>query len=389
MDEFKAAMSELYEEVGADANRPQEVSRRFGINKNLAWKLSRMIGAAEPAAALPHLPGSSGMEIFLGSLKKAGATPDRINRVREAAKAIDSMVEAHVGSKATLELVLDGLAEDDAAKLDVSRRLLFRGASGVWGVQAKTRIMAGFMAPNPDDPAWLDLVIVAGYHEFRRLRGSVRWPLFRMTSWGNRHDDRAGQSLDPDPHPAAPLLLRAFCSEPLPKIDVEPTDRGVDYVLAPGPVGNYGACDLYIGERSIGSAERYATPDDPWGTFGVVIASPVENLLMDVYIHEEVDTGTDIQMKMFGGVFGHGEAMHGRSAGREELPISGEMGRVPGTPPVPSTPLAPGYSGPISAVFERMGWDPASFHGTRCVVKYPPLGCTAIMQVPLPEAPGR
>ena len=48
----RGAFTELLISVGADPSDPQAMSRKFGLNKNLAWKISKIIQADDPSVAL-------------------------------------------------------------------------------------------------------------------------------------------------------------------------------------------------------------------------------------------------------------------------------------------------------------------------------------------------
>ena len=70
----RGRLIELYDAVGADPTAPQEVARRYGINRSLTWKLSRVINASGPFASLNHLPGHQGFESAIGAFESAGAS---------------------------------------------------------------------------------------------------------------------------------------------------------------------------------------------------------------------------------------------------------------------------------------------------------------------------
>ena len=45
---LRAAIIELLSAVGADPGKPQDLARRFGLNKNLTWKVSKIICESDP-----------------------------------------------------------------------------------------------------------------------------------------------------------------------------------------------------------------------------------------------------------------------------------------------------------------------------------------------------
>ena len=94
LQEVRGGLIELYGAVGADPTAPQEVARRYGINRNLTWKLSRVINAAGPFASLNHLPGQQGLELAIGAFENAGASREAVAHVRSAVQRFTEVVQA-------------------------------------------------------------------------------------------------------------------------------------------------------------------------------------------------------------------------------------------------------------------------------------------------------
>src|SRR5437899_5230821 len=117
LQEVRGGLIELYGAVGADPTAPQEVARRYGINRNLTWKLSRVINAAGPFASLNHLPGQQGLELAIGAFENAGASREAVAHVRSAVQRFTEVVQAHAGDREHLELTLEsmGLLERETA----------------------------------------------------------------------------------------------------------------------------------------------------------------------------------------------------------------------------------------------------------------------------------
>jgi len=387
VDRLRAALIELYAEAGADSNSPQNVARDFGLNKNLTWKISKIINSEDLIEAAPHVPGSSGVQILLKGFTKAGVEGPPINRVRAAAESFEKMVEVQVGDRATLELVLDGMAGADHDRLEMSRRLSFRGNSGIWGVQAKTRLTSNFIIPNADDPAKLDIATIRGYVGFRRLRPSVRWPLFRIREWGDSSEPMLNaprwNGIDPANANGANLMT-SFNTGRLPDIEPVVTEAGMDYVLMPGPVGNFGAVNCFQGEYMRQAVSGFAEDNDPVGEFGVAASVPCEHLVMDLIVHESLEYAFDPQVLVFGREFSQGQRT-GDEDHEALLPIRDKVNRLSGKPPVVTTPLVPQYSGMFALACEQLGVNPRELRGYRLLMKYPPMGATVVQRFDLPE----
>jgi hypothetical protein len=62
---IRAASRALCEAVGVDPLRPQDVSRRLGLNKNLTWKFARILVETDALDAATMVPGPEGATIYL------------------------------------------------------------------------------------------------------------------------------------------------------------------------------------------------------------------------------------------------------------------------------------------------------------------------------------
>ena len=389
-DSLRGALLELYANVEADPASPQDVARQFGVNKTLTWNVSKIMASDDPLASLPQVPGAAALRPLLQAMQRQGADPAKVERVRRAIAELAQVVEEHVGDRATLELIVDGLGRSNGDRLELSRKLAFRGNSGLWGVQARTRLMTVFMAPNVACPDQLDIAIVRGYISFRRLRSDVRWPIFQIRSWGDESESlmKPWPPLEDDaPAGGLPLLSR-FSTVSASDLEEVRTEQGVDYMLAPGPIGNSGAVDCYVADYQQCAVSKYRTDKDTTGEFGAPISVPTERLIFDMIVDESLDFALNLEARAFGGVFMDRDESP-QPEGRLPLIVPQEVAMLPGKPPIVATPLVPHYSDIVSFVCQRMKWNGSRFRGCRYDLAYPPLGSTILMRFKLPEGPGR
>lgn len=387
--QLRGAFIELYDSIGADPASPQDVARKLRVNKTLAWNVARLLQSADELAAVAHVPGASSLEKVIGATAKHGADPNVVAKARAAVRDFDSMIRAHAGDRPTLDLIIDGTGSAENGRLELSRKLAFRGNSGLYGVQARTRVVSNFLAPNQDDPSRLDIVFISGYIDFRRLRPGVRWPIFRSRHWGTSADvtkqEPAVEAVEPsddatEGFPVMPSFLRGN----VPKIQRVVTVEGRDFVLDAGPVGNEGAFDCFWGEVMRQVVPRYAeSEDDSTGEFGATIAVPTERLIMDVIVDEDVEFALKPELLVFGHIFAHGRPT-GRRDDPSLLPIQEPIRPLTGGPPLVNTPSVPNYAKLVSRVYERMNWDPKRFRGVRLTLDFPPLGSNVLLRFPLP-----
>jgi len=387
-DTLRGALLELYANIGADPASPQDVARRFGVNKTLTWNISKVMSSTDPLATLPQVPGVSALRSLLQSMQRQGAAPAAVERVRAAATELHQVVELHVGDRATLELIVDGLGRNGDDRLELSRKLAFRGNSGLWGVQAKTRMMTVFMSPNKNQPDQLDIAIVRGFIGFRRLRSDVSWPVFQTRGWGDENESitKPWQPLDDHGDTDGLPLLTEFSTVDPSKLERVSSAQGTDYKLAPGPIGNTGAVDCFICDYERNAVGIYKTEHDTTGEFGATISAPTERLIFDMIVHESLDFALRPEVRAFGGVF-HERNEEAIPEGHVPIPLPQTITDLPGQPPVVATPQIPRYSEMVNFVCERMNWPAKTMRGCRYELSYPPLGSTILLRFKLPDRP--
>src|SRR5262245_1161077 len=126
LQSVRQALIELYDSIGADPGSPQETARRFGLNRNLTWRISRVIGSQDPFAALNHLPSSQGTDLLIQAFRKAGAPRDATDHLERAIRQFNEVVERHAGDRDQLELTLESMGVFERERdLESGRELAF------------------------------------------------------------------------------------------------------------------------------------------------------------------------------------------------------------------------------------------------------------------------
>jgi hypothetical protein len=383
--ELRAALIELYDSVGADPQSPQVVARQLNVNKTLTWNLARLLQSAGGFDAVPHVPGVLSIDKMVAATEKHGAPASAADRVRAAARSFERVVEVHVGDRATLDLIIDGLGPGGGVGLELSRKRAFTGNSGIYGVQAKTMLMSCVLAPNEADPNQLDMAMVRGHIGVRRLRTIDGFPIFRMRQWSEAGQAVGTKQWEPIEPGQADRALRSFARGDVPEIEPVEAEGGTDYVIRPGPIGNRGAFDCFYGDMLRAGASRFRTDADVYGEFGATITVPTETLIFDVIYHRDLDFCADAMTKVYAYSYSHGNR-EGNWDEATSLPIRQPPVPIAGTPLAVATPHVPRYSELVQRVFERLGVDASSFRGLRYELKYPPLGSTAVIHFDLPDA---
>lgn len=386
---LRSAFVELFADLQLDPARPQEVSRKLGLHRNLTWKISRVLGAADPFACLHHLPGQQGFEMTVAAFELAGASALLVRQVRDAIARLEATAVSLAGGWDQLELLLESMGLIEPENQVVSgREYAFRGNSSIWGVQAKTRFGAILLAPSATDPTLSDAVILGGIAGFQRLRPSAQWRLFRMQVT----DDTGAQLATPHgPHAVfsdnpsdIPYPLAEFCSEHTPEFLTRDTPEGREFLLPPGPVGPANAFDCVTG-MILRNLPTTANAQNKVGSAASAITMPSESFVFDVVMHNSIRTAGPMEFQLFG--YPHGGAdLPPTQTNANLLPIRLRSTVLAGPPPALATPAFPSYGRLARRIFERMGWNPSAFSATRVQLAYPPMSSRFVVKWPLAEA---
>lgn len=388
MRAVRRSFSELLTGTGVDPSLPQVMSRRFGLNKNLAWKISKVVGDDDPAVVLQQMPGPGGVKIFLESLERAGAEPARIRSARDAVEAYEELIRVHSGDRATLDMMGADLSVAGRQQVEEQhRRLLFQGGGFVWGVQARVMLKLAIVRPA-DDGKTLDLAHVSGLFDFRRLRQRATWAM------ASRHwkSDRGGRMNMPlpeavDPRFAGPErapLMADFCTNPLP--DLVPYDHatGTTFELPAGPIGNTGAIDCVLGTIQRG-VPMLRTDEDEWGEHNAILDTPAELLIYDLFVHESMTFARHPEAVLYSDLRSSNR-YPGRDRINDRLPLNEPLQDLGKHALAPATPDLPRYGDMTKYVFDRLGWEPEAFYAFRIKIAYPVCPSSLALRYRLPSA---
>lgn len=386
----RRSFSELLAGVGLDPSMPQVISRRIGLNKNLAWKISKVVGDDDPAVVLQQMPGPAGIRIFFEGLERAGAAKDRLSSARDAVDAYERLIQTHSGDRATLDMLSTDLSPTGRQQIDEQhRKLLFQGSGYVWGVQARVMLKLAVIKPH-DDGQTLDLVHVSGLFDFRRLRQRASWAMASRT-WKS---DRGSTMNMPMPEPVDPRfagvgqapLMADFCTNPLPELIKYDHATGATFELPEGPIGNAAAIDCVLGTIQRG-VPMFRTEEDQWGEHNGICDTPAEQLVYDLFVHESMTFAHQPEALLLSDLRSSNR-YPGRDRMRDQLPLNEALRDLGKSELAPATPELARYSDLNQYVFDRMGWKPAEFLAFRIKVAYPVCPSSLVLRYPLPERQG-
>jgi len=390
------ALISVIDAANPESDRAQDLARAMNIDKNLAWKVARITHTRDPFGGIEHLMGRQGLAIFLKAAAKAGASREQIARCQSAMDEFEALVSHHAGDRPTLEALASGLSRE-AFERSSGRvlRQFYQGAAYVWGIQASARLACRIVAPSAED-AYLDVAKIDGYAKIRRLREHARCPIGHWHVWKREipdtqlHSDRwilRAEPIDPEVSGDAPPVLRAYCSEPLPEVEVIRDRNGrIEYVLSGSTVGAGSLADVVLGSVVRAAFERYATDGPSFGNLHVTIDTPVETLYYDTILHEDLLPWMRPIPQMHS-VLRPSEMPPGETMPGEALRFPLRIDEFGPDLTSGDTSDIPHYSTMIGAAIDKLGWDPKRFRVFRIKFRHPPIATMLRMQMPLCPKP--
>jgi hypothetical protein len=379
LQEQRAALAEVLDQLRPPIARPTELSRLLGLNQKLSWSLFKAARSRDDRALATFLPGRRPMERFLEAAATHGVPAATIARARAAFERFERTVDLHGGgSRDAFETMVADLegSDDDSPAAAVQlrhKRAMFRASSLLFARQARVTFGAIIVHPS-DEPGLVDTAAVKGMVGLHRTRRDV--PLYTMT-----HHLRLRQSGDParhgvlepiDPREASPEavgLLHDFCSQPLPQFRIESATDGVTSLeMVSQGVGTSSEVTYFMGHVCRGAE---ATPGSAVGSATALTKGydfPVELDISDVLMHESIwdERLPDVQVYKWPAL--GWQAPLRRS---DLLPMVESAAYLGLGPYAGRTPHLESYEPMMSYIMERQGWNPREFRLFRCIVEYP------------------
>ncbi len=388
---MRGVLAEFVAAVPGGTSKAVELSKSLGIDMKLSWSLFQIVGATDLLAAGQYVPGLGATRKLLRAAARHGLPPQVIENVSSAVEEFDRLVRVHAGDRPTFDLMISGRASNGLDKIGVThRRDAFRANSHIWGVQAKTKLLAHFLQPGTES-GMADGATVRGLIGFRRIRPNVPWVIARARCIDDdgvvrRMPVRAPLEVPADAATggatAAPFLTE-FCTKPLPVCRSFATSDGfAEHELVEGPVGSTGAITCVMGDVVRNAASYCRDEHNYRNDYSAFVREPCEVLINDLFVHEEMFGPLTPEVILYGDLGGGPEYPAG---GREppRLPVEESVDYLGKGPSVVATPDVPRYAKLAGYVFERLGWEGARFDVYRVRMPYPVLPAIIAMRHPL------
>lgn len=392
MSRVRATLAQLIADIpDFTYRRPNDLAADLGLDPKLAWNLGRCVEVADPFASARFVPGPTGMRAFLRAAERRGVPKPTVVAAREALDAFYALVHTHAGTRKSFNVLVGNLSTTERARSDVEhRRMLFDGATYVWGVQARTIFRANVVYPSMN-PEMLDVVTVRGLIDFRPMRPHVAWRIARPFSVDRSHVIHEARRAVVDPRSAeAPLpLLTDFCSRPIPQF--RPVVGAFDtpeYEFVERSVGNTARITFVTGELLQQIEPRYRTALYPDFCTMFPVRTPAETLVLDLLIHRDLFAdGGPPTAELCSDLFGGGPTVRYEPADR--LPLHEPLVHLGTGLGGAHTPDIPRYGEMLRYALDAVGWRADGLEHYRVRIPYPPISTTVMLRGALPDAPDR
>lgn len=386
----KNGLAEMITASGAVPTSTRETARRLNIDRNLVWMVTKIINSDDLLRAALDIPSSLRIEKLCQACLKCDAPLSVIDNVRGAMKHFEHIVDVYAGNREAFTDLVHGMVfEDVTARQEEIRKMVFRGNSSIWGVQAKVNFKTGICYPSPTTPGMVDAVRIGGLIGLKRLR-PVPWPVFKMIA----HKDD-GSVFEADNRPLDPglegkcglPLIRDFCSDPMPDIEITTSEFGETYDLMPGSIGKIGLVDCVLGDiiRNV-DHEHYEDGGDEYLATMLEIQTPAEYVILDMFVHEALSHQTPPDIRLVDRLsrnLGYDLAAEKLS----QLPLSSLVMALPPGLAGTANSYYPDYPKLLEFAYDKAGISAREFKGFRFMMRYPvvPSGLRMLMR----KAPAR
>ena len=329
------------------------------------------------------------MNIFIKAFAAGGASVETVSATKQAMKDFDDLVEIYSADRETFVLMLGNLSQNcQQQQNEAHRKLAYRGNSAIWGVQTKVQMSSHFIAPAADSDR-VDIAILVGLIDFRRLRGNVPWTIATMRKVmddGSEVPCRNVEPIDTTSSSAVGVpLMREFSTGGLPDLCSYTDKMGITRLeLDVGSVGNVGSATYVTGWFSRGGVNRYAKENNTRGGHSVTLSTPAELLIHDLFVHRDLEYALTPEITLHS-LLPAGAQYSPLDPDRGSLPLCEAIYELGGGPPDVMVPEIPNYRQMVGSVFKRLEWQQKDFYGLRFKLRHPPIPSVATIIYDLPQ----
>lgn len=371
-EQLSGTMKSVIDAIPGGPHRPQELSRVLAISKDLSSRTLNASSKKDPLAVAYLMPGPASLRRLLRAASKKNVSSELIHEAESAIRQFERLIHVDAGDRISLDGIISSWLPDARERFETgNKQAVYRGMAQLKGVMAEVGVTTAIVHPS-DDGETLDGVWVLGSVGLRRIRPG---PPIHFSSGQVESSAKWKPKLTLDRKSASGLeglMLEEFCSSPIPQIDVRHEGSAMHYTLNGIASGPSSAVDIYVAEMTPGCMRRYNTDESPrlCGPSSSV-TTPVETLIFDVLLHEDVFPGCEPTLRVYDTALGGSVDINDRARDIDRLDVSESIEYLGWNAATFRATEIPRYTEIIAHACKKMGWDERKFRGYRCRAQYP------------------
>ena len=371
-ERLSGTMKSVLDAIPGGPHRPQELSRALDISKDLSSRTLNASFKKDPLAVAYLMPGPASLRRLLRAAAKKQVAPGLIRDAEMAIRQFDRLIHVDAGDRITLDGIISSWLPDARDRFESgNKQAVYRGISQLKGVTADVGVTTAIVHPNPDGNT-LDGVWLLGSLGLRRIRPG---PPIHFFSGHAESSTKGKPKLTLDGQAAVGLdglLLEAFCSSPIPGVEIRHEGSAMHYMVTGIASGPASAVDLYAAELTPGCMRRYNSEGSPklCGPSSS-ISTPVATLIFDVLLHEDVFPDRDPALRIYDTSLGGVADINDPARDIDLLDVSESVEYLGWNASTFRATEVPRYTEIIAHACTKMGWDARKFRGYRCRAQYP------------------
>lgn len=352
----------------------------------LAWKVSHLAGSSSPVAAVRHLPGQGGMQIFVDAAREKGCPEDQVEAVSQAFNHLWDFIAQTAGSRRNFESMMVGFEGSRDRTLEREhRRRMYEGSSSVWGVQCETLYRMDILFPSAT-PRAMDYVTLRTLGDTRRLRSGVSIPVARprnIDQSGTPQPFSEAEAIDPNVSSSELPIVKPLCKGDVPDFSMRTYSSGVGrFETATSGHPDPKPFTVVTGEV-VRAVQPTKMSEECEGIFQLMrIRMPSVRLTFDVLVHKQLvddDVTPDVALLSDLNPLPRGVV----DVYRESLPLSPKISEI--KPKELASAYAVGaLDGYLDEAFRYASGALKDYRCFRLEMSYPPVSTTVMFECQIP-----
>jgi hypothetical protein len=373
--ELRKAIAPVLEAVSGVSPRPTRISRAIGLDKSLASRLVRTVQSSSDLDLMHLVPSPGGLRI-LANLAARYADPASISNLLMVTERFERLLDTVPGGRASIDAQISESSHVALLKREhIAKQASFKSMSFLLGHFCDVVTTTLFLVPSPNGRR-VDGIEIQRRIGLQRMRPST--PLVLMSIWGEPGDAIDENAISFDTldgqhgvtNPAA-FLLSAYCTQPLPRLDVVREGEMTALVLAGDP-------SLHTPSQLTSAMHiRNGWPLEPESRIqslrGYVLHTPCRQIVRDVYIAESLypDATPQVSFLLPGPRPSMRIPREDGSRHYSEVDLARSIERRNGGPQTYEIPGVVNHSAVVRHALERTGHGLTPFRGWRLAMTYP------------------